>query len=107
MTVARKDAMVCDLIANAKSTWYSFEYFPPRTEDGVNNLKKRMERMKKLNPLFMDFTWGAGGSTSELTMALCDHCKNTTGVVSNMHLTCTNMEKSKVDVALADSKKYG
>jgi glycine hydroxymethyltransferase len=107
MAGANKDKMVCDLIQNAKSTWYSFEYFPPRTEDGVKNLKRRMERMKKLEPLFMDFTWGAGGSTSDLTMSLCDHCKNETGVVSNMHLTCTNMEKSKVDIALADSKKAG
>merc|ERR1719183_1964940 len=63
--------------------------------------------MKGLNPLFMDFTWGAGGSTSDLTTQLVDHCKNETGVVANMHLTCTNMEKAKVDTALADCKKAG
>jgi len=99
--------MVCDLIAEAKGTWYSFEYFPPRTADGVANLKKRMNRMKELNPLFMDFTWGAGGSTSDLTIQLCDFCKNESGVVANMHLTCTNMEKEKVDQALNESKKAG
>jgi len=107
MTGATKDKMVCELIKDAKAGWYSFEYFPPRTEDGVNNLKKRMQRMKQLDPLFMDFTWGAGGSTSELTQQLVEHCKNVTGVTSNMHLTCTNMEKSKVDEALDESKKAG
>jgi methylenetetrahydrofolate reductase (NADPH) len=104
---ASKDKMVCELINEAKQTWYSFEYFPPRTDDGVTNLKKRMERMKKLNPLFMDYTWGAGGSTSDLTIELCGYCKNETGVTANMHLTCTNMEKSKVDIALAESKASG
>eukprot|EP00927_Polykrikos_kofoidii_P006679 TRINITY_DN126_c0_g1_i3.p1 TRINITY_DN126_c0_g1~~TRINITY_DN126_c0_g1_i3.p1 ORF type:complete len:834 (+),score=151.68 TRINITY_DN126_c0_g1_i3:63-2504(+) len=102
-----KDKMVCDLIAEAKTTWFSFEYFPPRTEDGVKNLKKRMERMKKLGPLFMDFTWGAGGSTSELSLTLSDHCKNVTGVTANMHLTCTNMEREKVDLAISSSKQMG
>ena len=105
--MSAKDQRVCDLIAAASGTWFSFEYFPPRTGDGVKNLKKRMHRMQQLNPLFMDFTWGAGGSTSDLTMTLCDYCKHDVGAVANMHLTCTNMEKEKVDVALAESKNFG
>merc|ERR1719428_2412448 len=40
-------------------------------------------------------------------MDLCAHCKAETGMTANMHLTCTNMEKSKIDTALADCKKYG
>mmetsp|Transcript_8180 Transcript_8180/g.23506 ORF Transcript_8180/g.23506 Transcript_8180/m.23506 type:complete len:359 (-) Transcript_8180:164-1240(-) len=52
-----------------------------------------MERMKNaINPLFTDMTWGAGGSTAELTMDLCKHSREA-GHTSNMHLTCTNMEK--------------
>jgi len=105
-----KDKMVCELIAEKAKEgkqWFSFEYFPPKTESGQDNLKKRIARMKELNPLFTDFTWGAGGSTSEVTMNLCDHVKNQMGCVANMHLTCTNMESSKVDQALADCKKCG
>ena len=63
--------------------------------------------MKTLDPLFLDFIWGAGGSTSDLTMQLCGTVKNEFGAVASMHLTCTNMEKDKVDVALADCKKFG
>jgi len=99
--------MLSDLIAASKSTWFSFEYFPPKTDDGVKNLKNRIDRMKKLKPLFTDFTWGAGGSTSDLTMSLCDAAKNDLGCVANMHLTCTNMEKEKVDIALQDCKTCG
>jgi len=102
-----KDKMVCDLINGAKGTWFSFEYFPPKTEEGVKNLHKRITRMKQLNPLFVDFTWGAGGSTADVTMGLCDDVKNKLGCITNMHLTCTNMEKSMVDKALSDCKTSG
>ena len=45
-----------------------------------------------IDPLFTDMTWGAGGSTADLTMQLATHAHEH-GHVSNMHLTCTNMEK--------------
>merc|ERR1719214_322667 len=105
-----KDKMVCELVKEAEvqnKKWFSFEYFPPKTDSGVENLKKRILRMKELGPLFTDFTWGAGGSTSEITMQLCDTVKNEFGCIANMHLTCTNMEPEKVDKALADCKKCG
>jgi methylenetetrahydrofolate reductase (NADPH) len=102
-----KDKMVCEMIAAEKKQWFSFEYFPPKTETGIENLYKRIQRMKELGPLFTDFTWGAGGSTADVTMQLCDKVKNEFGCVANMHLTCTNMETEKVDKALADCKKCG
>jgi len=71
----------------------SIEFFPPRTETGVKNLYARMDRMKaSISPLFSDVTWGAGGSTAELTIDIAKQLKET-GHVANMHLTCTNMEK--------------
>ncbi len=66
-----------------KRTYYSFEYFPPKTDQGktlivadtvgVENLLDRIMRMAQMNPLWVDMTWGAGGSTSTLTMDLCTH----------------------------------
>ena len=53
-------------------TFYSFEYFPPKTEDGVKNLHERQKYMQSLNPLFCDITWGAGGSTADLTLTIAD-----------------------------------
>ncbi|KAK3267423.1 Methylenetetrahydrofolate reductase 1 [Cymbomonas tetramitiformis] len=78
----------------------SFEYFPPRTDEGVQNLYARVERMATLSPLFMDFTWGAGGSTSDLTLELCTKTKAITGLDINMHMTCTNQVTEKVDQGL-------
>ncbi len=45
-----------------------------------------------IDPLFSDVTWGAGGSTAELTLDIATYLRET-GHVSNMHMTCTNMEK--------------
>jgi len=55
----------------------------------------------------MDVTWGAGGSTSDLTPSLCNFIQNHVRGNAMMHLTCTNMLASKVDVALATSKARG
>jgi len=95
------DPKIIDLLNESKDeeTPVSLEYFPPRTEDGVKNLKERMERMKNnLKPLFTDITWGAGGSTADLSMELA-LSMHQTGHVANMHLTCTNMEKDGDPVA--------
>jgi methylenetetrahydrofolate reductase (NADPH) len=57
-------------------TFYSFEYFPPKTEDGVKNLHERQKYMNSLRPLFCDITWGAGGSTADLTLTIADKMQN-------------------------------
>mmetsp|Transcript_20323 Transcript_20323/g.30410 ORF Transcript_20323/g.30410 Transcript_20323/m.30410 type:complete len:389 (-) Transcript_20323:377-1543(-) len=87
--------------------FFSFEYFPPKTEKGVANLDKRMTEMAARGPVWMDMTWGAGGRTSDLTLTLCDKIQNEKKVDALMHLTCTNMEKKKIDDALAECKKTG
>jgi len=77
----------------------SLEYFPPRTEQGVQNLHARMDRMlTNTKCLYTDMTWGAGGSTADLSLELALHAHRT-GHVSNMHLTCTNMEKDGDPIA--------
>jgi hypothetical protein len=52
----------------AGETFFSFEYFPPKTDEGVHNLKERQTRMAALGPTFCDITWGAGGSTADVTL---------------------------------------
>ena len=56
--------------------------------------------MYKLNPSFIDVTWGAGGSTSDLTLEICINSKKIYGLEACVHLTCTNMTKEKIDQAL-------
>ncbi|KAG8369333.1 hypothetical protein BUALT_Bualt14G0000500 [Buddleja alternifolia] len=86
---------------------FSFEFFPPKTEDGVDNLFDRMERMVAHNPSFCDITWGAGGSTADLTLDIANRMHNMVCVETMMHLTCTNMPIENIDHALATIKSYG
>lgn len=58
------------------TTFFSFEYFPPKTDDGVRNLTERQHRMAALNPTFCDITWGAGGSTADLTLDIASRMQN-------------------------------
>lgn len=88
-------------------TFFSFEYFPPKTETGVSNLYERAERMAKVEPLFCDVTWGAGGGTSDLTLDLSGNIQRFLGVDVMMHLTCTNMPSGKVREGLEGAKARG
>lgn len=87
--------------------FFSFEYFPPKTPDGVDNLFARMERMVSYAPTFADITWGAGGSTADLTLDIADRMQNEINVECMMHLTCTNMPEDKLKTALASLKTSG
>jgi len=87
--------------------WWSFEYFPPRTAQGLQNLLDRIERMRRLGPEFIDITWNAGGRTSDLTSEMVKTCQSLIGIETCMHLTCTNMPKHKVEVALREAKQHG
>lgn len=88
-------------------TFYSFEYFPPKTEFGLQNLYGRLDRMASLNPAFIDITWGAGGSTADLTLEMANTIQNFFGVNVLMHLTCTNMPKDQILSALDSAEKAG
>ncbi|KAJ3224928.1 hypothetical protein HK099_007648 [Clydaea vesicula] len=71
--MVRIDTKIAKALNEDRPFW-SFEFFPPKTEIGVMNLYDRMERMYALGPEFIDVTWGAGGSTSDLTMQDAKNC---------------------------------
>lgn len=98
--MATEAPKIIDLMSKkSEKPFVSLEYFPPRTEEGVKNLYARMERMKNATtPLFTDVTWGAGGSTADLSLRIAlEAHKN--GHLANMHMTCTNMSRDGDPVA--------
>lgn len=86
---------------------FSFEYFPPKTAQGVQNLYDRMERMYHFGPKFIDITWGAGGRVAELTCEMVVQAQTYLGLETCMHLTCTDMSLDKVNEALHKAYKAG
>ncbi|KAK3082310.1 hypothetical protein LTS18_007867 [Coniosporium uncinatum] len=91
----------------AKKPTYSFEFFPPKTAQGVQNLYDRMDRMHGMGPSFIDVTWGAGGRHAHLTCEMVKVAQSAYGLETCMHLTCTDMEKSKIDDALKEAYNAG
>ncbi|KAJ1333262.1 methylenetetrahydrofolate reductase (NADPH) [Microdochium nivale] len=99
-----------DMVADAERSGqpsFSFEYFPPKTAQGVQNLYDRMERMYDFGPKFIDVTWGAGGRIAELTCDMVAQAQAYFGLETCMHLTCTDMGEEKVNDALAKAYKAG
>lgn len=99
-----------DKLAHAEATGrpgISFEFFPPKTAQGVQNLYDRMDRMHGLGPAFVDVTWGAGGRLSDLTTEMVTVAQSVYGLETCMHLTCTDMPTEKVDKALESAYKAG
>ncbi|WFD06079.1 methylenetetrahydrofolate reductase [NAD(P)H] [Malassezia vespertilionis] len=106
---------------------WSLEFFPPKTSDGMANLYARIERMTaKLHPGWVHVTWGSGGSTRDISLELAVRVQNgffdpsmnwraeldnsgprTGGCDVCLHMTCTDVERSFLDTALADAKRYG
>lgn len=86
---------------------YSFEYFVPKTSQGIQNLYDRMDRMYELGPSFIDVTWNAGGNLSNLTCDIVATSQGILGLETCMHLTCTGMPKEMVENALESAYKAG
>jgi len=90
-----------------KKPFYSFEYFPPKTDFGLENLYSRLARMANLEPAFVDITWGAGGSTSDLTLEMSGRIQRYFGLDVLMHLTCTNLSREKILRSLETARSLG
>jgi len=93
--------------ANPGKPWFALEFFPPKTDLGIDSLYELLERMALLNPLWINITWAAGGTTSDKTLKICMNALKYHGVDVMMHLTCTNMDKRKVHDALVACKEAG
>lgn len=73
---------------NPSNPCFSFEFFPPKTDEGVANLMKTLEDLATLEPGFVSVTYGAGGSTRDRTLELVTRIKAETGIEAMAHLTC-------------------
>ncbi|KAH9439400.1 hypothetical protein MCOR02_002957 [Pyricularia oryzae] len=90
------------------ASYFSLEFFPPKTAMGFSNLRDRLDRMARaLRPLFVNVTWGAGGSTAQKSLELAEICQRELALTTCLHLTCTNMSRKLIDKALEDAKALG
>lgn len=75
----------------------SFEFFPPKSEQGALELFETVRRLEPLKPSFVSMTYGAGGSTRELTHDLVLRLKRETTVDPMPHLTCVGHTEEEIE----------
>ncbi|MCY1014782.1 methylenetetrahydrofolate reductase [NAD(P)H] [Pyxidicoccus sp. MSG2] len=81
---------------NPSNPCFSFEFFPPKTDEGVANLLKALEDLAPLQPGFVSVTYGAGGSTRDRTVELVTRIKKETGIEAMAHLTCVGHTRDEL-----------
>lgn len=80
----------------------SFEFFPPKTDQGRERLDTAAEELADLSPRFMSVTYGAGGSTRQRTREAVDRLRASTGCEVAHHLTCVGATRAEIDALAAD-----
>src|SRR5688572_25565467 len=100
-----------DIFAAARQGHFpviSFEFFPPKTEDGDRNLlEKTLPALMKLKPQFCSVTYGAGGSTRDKTLMIVDRIQREHGLTAMAHLTCVNSTKAQLAGVLEEARRLG
>ena len=74
----------------------SFEFFPPKTPEGVEQLYRTVEELRPCRPSFVSVTYGAGGSTRDRTLELVGRIQRDAGILTMAHLTCVGSTRDEI-----------
>jgi methylenetetrahydrofolate reductase (NADPH) len=96
-----------EIIAADGDPVFSFEFFPPKTEDGERNLYDALEALRALEPAFVSVTWGAGGSTREKTIEIVTRIRETHDLEAMAHFTCVGATVEDLHAALRQMRDAG
>lgn len=88
-TVPGRHPSIGDLIREQGPT-FSFEFFPPKTPAMEATLWRSIRELERLRPSFVSVTYGAGGTTRDLTVTITEQIANETTLVPMAHLTAVN-----------------
>jgi methylenetetrahydrofolate reductase (NADPH) len=77
-----------ELLAQNHRPVFSFEFFPPKTEEGLRNLFDAVGELRSLRPDYVSVTYGAGGGTRHKTIEIVSRIKEEYGIEAMAHFTC-------------------
>ncbi|HEX6277155.1 MAG TPA: methylenetetrahydrofolate reductase [NAD(P)H] [Polyangiaceae bacterium] len=84
------------------SPTFSFEFFPPKDEEGVARLFQTIAELRPYEPAYVSVTYGAGGSTRKLTVELVRRIKREVGIEAMAHLTCVGATSRELGEVLGE-----
>lgn len=84
----------------------SFEFFPPKTQDGMDKLHATRKQLAQLNPEFFSVTFGAGGSTRDRTLETVIEIQRE-GHQAAPHLSCIGSTRESIRTILDEYKSHG
>lgn len=91
---------IADLFTPGAEPVFSFEFFPPKTDEGRASLIATLRDLADLNPSFVSVTYGAGGSTRDRTIELVTYIKRELGIEAMAHLTCVGSSRGELSAIL-------
>lgn len=91
----------------AQTTAVSFEFYPPRTPEAVGKLETTRDRLARLQPEFFSVTFGAGGSTRELTLETVLAIRRVTGIDAAPHISCIGTPLAQIRAIIAQYRDEG
>jgi methylenetetrahydrofolate reductase (NADPH) len=94
-------------ILAAETPVFSFEFFPPKTEAGEQNLYKALSELRPLDPSFVSVTYGAGGSSREKTIEIVKRIKEDFGLEAMAHFTCVGATVPELRATLDEMQEAG
>ena len=80
---------------------FSFEFFPPRNDAGVDALFDALRALRPLGPAYVSVTWGAGGSTRGRTLEMVTRIKRETEIEAMAHLSCVGVSRAELEELIA------
>jgi methylenetetrahydrofolate reductase (NADPH) len=95
-----------EIVANARPC-FSFEFFPPRTEQGIEELYETIGVLRPLEPDFVSVTYGAGGATREGTVEISGAIKRRFGLETMAHLSCVGETAETIRGILTEIERAG
>lgn len=96
---------IADLLAVGRT--YSFEFFPPKSDEATALLEKTIGELEPLAPSFVSVTYGAGGSTRERTRDVVLHIERDTSLPAMAHLTCIGHSRRELVDILTGYREAG
>jgi methylenetetrahydrofolate reductase (NADPH) len=96
-----------EIIAASDGPVFSFEFFPPKTDEGERNLRATLEDLRAFDPDFVSVTYGAGGSTRNRTVELTHWIKQDLGIEAMAHLSCVGTTREELRDMLDGMERAG